>query len=98
MLGIGFPELVVILILLLVVFKPEQLVELVRGAGGLAERLWRTGQEMREQVEGELRMAEWGRPGHAGDDHPPRDVTAPRALIPPPDHSQTTPHREGDGG
>jgi Sec-independent protein translocase protein TatA len=98
MLGIGFPELVVILVLLLVVFKPEQLVELVRGAGGLAERLWRTGQEMREQVEGELRAAEWGRPGHAGDDRSPREAAAPRALIPPPDHSRGTPHRETDDG
>lgn len=94
MLGIGFPELVVILILLLVVFKPEQLVEVVRGAGGLAERLWRTGQEMREQVEGELRTADWERPEAQAPVKPP-----PRALAPPPSVGDEPPrHRETNGG
>lgn len=95
MLGIGFPELVAILILLLVVFRPEQLVELVRSASGLAERFWRAGQEMREQVEGELRAAEWEQPvkkraPHAGVKLPPLELA-------PPD-KPTAPHRETDGG
>lgn len=103
MLGIGFPELVVILILLLVVFRPEQLVELVRTAGGLAERFWRAGQEIREQVEGELRTAEWERPKDAGNDGTERVVKPPPlALAPPPspssDDGPATTHRETDGG
>jgi Sec-independent protein translocase protein TatA len=93
-LGIGFPELVVILILLLVVFRPEQLVELVRAASGLAERFWRAGQELREQVEGELRTAEWEGPeAHAPVQAPPR------ALAPPPSvDDEPAAHRETDGG
>jgi len=79
MLGIGFPELVVILILLLIVFRPEQLVELVRVAGGLAGRFWRAGQEIREQMEEELkRAAEWDRPGTR-----PAAPQPPLALAPP---------------
>jgi Sec-independent protein translocase protein TatA len=77
-LGIGFPELVVILILLLIVFRPEQLVDLVRVAGGLAGRFWRAGQEIREQMEEELtRAAEWEQPGR----RPP--ASTPIALAPP---------------
>jgi len=52
------------------------------------------------QVEGELRTAEWGRPGHAGDDRPARDAAAPRALMPPDRSTQTgqaAPNRESDG-
>jgi sec-independent protein translocase protein TatA len=89
MLGIGFPELVVILILLLIVFRPEQLVELVRVAGGLAGRFWRAGQEIREQMEEELtRAAEWERP------HPPAPL--PPIALAPPDHAPAEP-RPPDG-
>ena len=87
MLGIGFPELVVILILLLVLFKPEQLVDVVRVAGGVVERLRRTGQEIREEVEGELRATDWGRPKDAQAERPP--VKPVMALAPP--ASSTTP-------
>jgi len=81
-LGIGLPELVVILILLLIVFRPEQLVDLVRVAGGLAGRFWRAGQEIREQMEEELtRAAEWER----GPRRPPGAPPPPIALAPPAD-------------
>jgi len=94
MLGIGFPELVVILVLLLVLFKPEQLVELVRVTGGLAERLWRTGQEIREEVEGELRAAEWERPK---DDHVERPTAKPVMALAPPENSAPTSSTKTDG-
>jgi Sec-independent protein translocase protein TatA len=98
-LGIGFPELVVILILLLVVFRPEQLVELVRTAGGLAERLRRTGREIRDQVEGELHATVWERPRDEGAERAPVKPS-PLALAPPPSDkdAQPAPHRETDGG
>jgi Sec-independent protein translocase protein TatA len=83
MLGIGFPECVVILILLLIVFKPDQLVELVRVAGGLAGRFWRAGQEIREQMEEELtRAAEWERPAKRSSATPP-PIALPPAEAPP---------------
>jgi Sec-independent protein translocase protein TatA len=83
MLGIGFPELVVILILLLIVFTPDQLVELVRGAGGLAGRFWRAGQEIREQMEEELiRAAEWERSDKRPTATPP-SIALPPAEVPP---------------
>jgi Sec-independent protein translocase protein TatA len=83
MLGIGFPECVVILILLLIVFKPDQLVELVRVAGGLAGRFWRAGQEIREQMEEELtRAAEWERPVKRSSATPP-PIALPPAEAPP---------------
>ncbi|HTP41398.1 MAG TPA: twin-arginine translocase TatA/TatE family subunit [Nitrospiria bacterium] len=89
MLGIGFPELVVILILLLIVFRPEQLVELVRAAGGLAGRFWQAGQEIREQIEEELaRSAEWERPGTRTETPPP-----PIALAPPADPPAAEPRK-----
>jgi len=102
MLGIGFPELVVILVLLLVLFKPEQLVDVVRVAGSLAERLRRAGQEIRDQVEGELHAATWERPRDVRDDaseHAPVKPS-PLALAPPrlDDDTQPAPHRETDGG
>jgi len=83
MLGIGFPELVVILILLLIVFRPEQLVELVRAAGGLAGRFWQAGQELREQFEEELaQTTEWKRPGPRPQTPPPPIALAPPAEPP----------------
>lgn len=83
MLGIGFPELVVILILLLMVFKPDQLIELVRGAGGLAGRFWRAGQEIREQMEEELtRAAEWERPVKRPSATPPSIALPPADVRP----------------
>jgi len=83
MLGIGFPELVVILILLLMVFKPDQLIELVRGAGGLAGRFWRAGQEIREQMEEELtRVAEWERPVKRPSAPPPSIALPPADVRP----------------
>lgn len=83
MLGIGFPELVVILILLLIVFRPEQLVELVRDAGGLAGRFWRAGQELREQMESEMaQAAEWERPGRR-----PKAPPQPPIALPTPDQT-----------
>jgi Sec-independent protein translocase protein TatA len=82
-LGIGFPELVVILILLLIVFQPEQLVELVRVAGGLAGRFWRAGHEIREQMEEELtRAAEWEQPGRRSRASPPIALPTPDQAPP----------------
>jgi Sec-independent protein translocase protein TatA len=91
MLGIGFPELVVILILLLMVFKPDQLIELVRGAGGLAGRFWRAGQEIREQMEEELtRAAEWERPVK-------RPAATPPPIALPPTDVRPAESRKSDG-
>ena len=53
MLGIGLPELLFLLALLVVAFRPEQLAELARTAGGLAGRLWQMGQQLRDEVERE---------------------------------------------
>jgi sec-independent protein translocase protein TatA len=83
MLGIGFPELVVILVLLLIVFRPEQLVEMVRAVGGLAGQFWQAGQEIREQIEEELaRTAEWERSGPRPETPPPPIALAPPAEPP----------------
>jgi Sec-independent protein translocase protein TatA len=54
MLGIGFQELLLILVLLVVCFRPEQLAELVRTAGSIAGRLRHVGRDLREEVEREL--------------------------------------------
>jgi Sec-independent protein translocase protein TatA len=53
MLGIGLPELLFVLVLLVVAFRPEQLAELARSGGHLAGRLWRMGQQLRDEVERE---------------------------------------------
>ena len=55
MLGIGWPELLFLLVLLLIFFRPEQLAELARTAGEFAGQFWRMGQRLRDDVEREWR-------------------------------------------
>jgi sec-independent protein translocase protein TatB len=54
MAGIGFPELVVILIVALVVLGPDRLPEFARQAGRLVRQLRRLSQQARDDIRAEL--------------------------------------------
>ena len=87
MFGIGFPELLLILALLLISFKPSQLAELVRTAGTVIKRLGKTGQSLKEEFERELgsvgRWDDWpDRNQMMGVTKPPRDPEETRDAPP----------------
>lgn len=58
MFGIGFPELVVILLLALIVLGPQRLPELARSLGRGFSMLKQTAEEAQSQVRDELRAVE----------------------------------------
>jgi Sec-independent protein translocase protein TatA len=71
MFGVGLPEALFLLALLVLVFRPEQLAELARAVGGLAGRLRQVGQQFRDVVE-----REWPAAAPLGQaPGPPRDVS-----------------------
>jgi len=70
MFGIGFPELIVILLLALVVLGPQRLPELARTLGRGFAMLKRAADDAQAQVRDELRAAE--------------DATEPKPASPPP--------------
>jgi Sec-independent protein translocase protein TatA len=53
MFGVGLPEALFLLALLVMIFRPEQLAELARAVGGMAGRLRQVGQQFRDEVEKE---------------------------------------------
>ena len=57
MFGVGLPEALFLLALLVMIFRPEQLAELARAVGGLAGRLRQVGQQFRDEVEREWPVA-----------------------------------------
>ena len=57
MLGIGWPELLFLLALLLIVFRPEQLAQLARATGEFAGQFRRMGQRLRDDIEREWQEA-----------------------------------------
>jgi len=83
MFGIGFPEFVVLLVILLIVFKPEQLAEMARVAGRLAGQLREMGQRAREEMERELSMEPESRRQMLRQlEPPPREGAAPHGDAP----------------
>lgn len=58
MFGIGFPELVVILLLALIVLGPQRLPELARSLGRGFAMLKQTAEEAQSQVRDEIRAVE----------------------------------------
>ncbi|MEW6325156.1 MAG: hypothetical protein AB1515_07190 [Nitrospirota bacterium] len=75
MLGIGWPEFLFLLALLLVVFRPEQLADLVRTAGEFSGQLLRMGRQLRDEVEREWQQAP--PPSTKRLPHPPEEPPAP---------------------
>jgi Sec-independent protein translocase protein TatA len=54
MLGIGLPELLFIVALLVVCFRPDQLAGLARTVGQFGGQLWRMSQGLRSEIEREV--------------------------------------------
>lgn len=70
MFGVGLPELLLILALLVVCFRPDQLARLARTAGQLGGQLWRISQGVRSELERELDGLESIELDEAGRSHP----------------------------
>lgn len=71
MFGIGFPELLVILVLALIVLGPQRLPELARTLGRVVGALKRVADDAQAQVQDELRAIE-GEPRPSPSDASPR--------------------------
>lgn len=56
--NIGFPELILILIIALLIFGPKKLPEIGRSIGRAIAELKRTSNELRESIEDELKAEE----------------------------------------
>ena len=80
MFGIGFPELVVILLLALIVLGPQRLPELARSLGRAFGALKQTADEAQPHVRDELRAAE------EASTRPPAVPGAGPPAEPPTDH------------
>ncbi len=80
MFGIGFPELVVILLLGLIVLGPQRLPELARALGRAFAALRQTVDDAQSQVRDELRAAE------EASTRPPAATGAGPPAEKPPDH------------
>jgi sec-independent protein translocase protein TatA len=93
MFGIGFPELVVILVLGLLVLGPQRLPEVARALGrGLAE-LKRATQGLKEEMDSEIRKMDETVEARSHERSPaPRELPAPRPSGPhdKPDEDKTS--------
>ena len=77
MFGIGFPELIVILLLALIVLGPQRLPELARTLGRGVAMLKRAADDAQAQVHDELRAAETaGEPKPGAPPSPDRSTDA----------------------
>ncbi|MEW6682600.1 MAG: Sec-independent protein translocase protein TatB [Nitrospirota bacterium] len=83
MFGIGFPELIVILLLALIVLGPQRLPELARTLGRGFAMLKRAADDAQAQVQDELRAVE--------DTMEPKSTSGPRSASP------QSPDRSTDG-
>ena len=84
MFGIGFPELVVILVLALLVLGPQRLPELARALGRAVAELKRATQDLKDEMDAEVRKMDEEVEARSHEQSPVnREIPAPKASDPP---------------
>ena len=73
-LGMGAPELILVLLLAFVIFGPKRIIEMSRDAGRVLRSLSRDAAHIQRQIEDELSTDKTGRPSGA-DKSTPTDTT-----------------------
>ncbi len=70
-LGIGAPEIILVLLLAFIIFGPERILAISREAGKALHNLSRDAASIRRQLEGELDGDKTGKPPGADKSNPP---------------------------
>jgi sec-independent protein translocase protein TatA len=95
---IGFPELMIILVVALIVFGPRKLPELGRSLGKSLNEFKRASNELRNTLDEEIRTEEQRKPAAvsptdpAALPHPAAPETIARGNVGPADHDQELAH------